>query len=32
MKIEKINPDIKHLYHYTKKEDVAKILKDKKIN
>lgn len=31
MKIEKVNPDIKYLYHYTKKENVAKILKDKKI-
>lgn len=31
MKIEKVNPDIKYLYHYTKKENVAKILNDKKI-
>lgn len=31
MKIEKINPNIKYLYHYTLKKNVEKILKDKLI-
>lgn len=31
MKIKKVNPKIKYLYHYTKKENVTKILEDKKI-
>lgn len=31
MKIEKVNPDIKYLYHYTLKKNVEKILKDKAI-
>lgn len=31
MKIKKINPKIKYLYHYTLKENLDKILKDKKI-
>lgn len=31
MKIEKVNPDIKYIYHYTLKENVEKILKDKSI-
>ena len=31
MKIEKINPRTKYLYHYTLKENVEIILKDKAI-
>lgn len=31
MKIEKVNPKIKYLYHYTHKQNVDKILKDKAI-
>lgn len=31
MKIEKINPNIKYVYHYTLKSNVNKILQDKKI-
>lgn len=31
MKIEKINSNIKYLYHYTKKENAKKIMQDKKI-
>lgn len=31
MKIERVNPKIKYLYHYTKKENIKKILQDKKI-
>lgn len=31
MKIEKVNPNIKYIYHYTLKENVEKILKDKAI-
>ncbi|MGN1371480.1 MAG: ubiquitin-like domain-containing protein [Candidatus Coprovivens sp.] len=31
MNIEKINPNIKYIYHYTLKENVGKILNDKEI-
>lgn len=31
MKIEKVNPNIKYVYHYTLKSNVHKILQDKKI-
>lgn len=31
MKIEKVNPDIKYLYHYTLKKNVEKILNDEAI-
>ena len=31
MKVEKINPKTKYLYHYTLKENVKSILKDKAI-